>query len=116
MANKYPYGFFYKSVSTMTDANGNFSGSVFKIPAFLDTVVLEGFSGKLDAGQFIIEKNGRFDYPIEPSVEIPLLIEPEDSFQLKIIDGVNTNILTSYQIGMRYSGQQDLFESSSSTT
>lgn len=110
MAKVYPYGFFFRSSTDLTDGSGNYAGNSFKIPAFLDTVLLDSFSGNIVAGNFVLEKNGTQRYPISLGTEREILVEPGDSFRLLIESGDASNVVYNYQLGFRYAGREDGIE------
>lgn len=113
MSKKYPYGFFYQSTTNLIDVYGNYSGASFKLPAFLDTVILNALSGNI-SGDIVLVKNGEHQYPLISGVEIerryPLILgierelvaEPGDTFRLVIENGDPSNSLYAYQIGFRF--------------
>jgi len=118
MSKIYPYGFFYRSSTDLTDASGNYEGNYFKIPAFLDTVMLDSFAGNLVSGNFVLEKNGVKRYSLSLGVEREMLVEPGDSLRLLIENGDASNVLYNYQLGFRYAereGDIEVSESSSSS-
>jgi len=119
MAKIYPYGYFYRSSTDLTDASGNYNGNAFKIPLFLDTVILDGFSGSITSGNIILEKNSEKRYSLSVGAERELLVEPGDSFRILIEDGDASNLLYNYQLGFRdaqKSGDIEISESSSSSS
>jgi len=116
MAKIYPYGFFKRSNVNLTNGSGNYTGSIFYVPAFLDTVILDGFSGNIVSGNFILEKNGSKRYPITIGLEKNVLVEPGDYFRLLLENGHASNVLYNYQIGFRYQGITDNIEISESSS
>lgn len=115
---KYPYGYFYRSSSNLVDVNGNYYGSYFKIPVFLDTIILNNLSGRIWNGNYLIERNG-IKYTLIPGEERPILAEPGDSFRFLIENGKSSNSLYNYQIGFRFAniyGDIELSESSQSVS
>jgi hypothetical protein len=103
MEKIYPYGFFYSSENNLVNIFGNYSGSLFKLPAFLNKAKLDNFSGNLNSGYMAILKNDTNEYIIEPGNEIDVVAEPGDSFRFVIVGGDPLNYLYSYQIGFRNS-------------
>lgn len=116
MAKVYPYGFFFRSDTDLTDASGNYSGDSFKVPAFLDTVMLDSFAGNLIAGNFVLERNGSQRYSLELGIEREILVEPGDSFRLLIENGNSSNVFYNFQLGFRYTGRTDDLEVSDSSS
>jgi len=112
----YPYGFFFRSDTDLTDISGNYTGNSFKIPVFLDTVILDDFAGNLVAGNCVLEKNGTKRYSLTIGTEREILVEPGDEFSLLIIDGDASNVLYNYQLGFRNAGRDGDIEISDSST
>lgn len=115
MSKIYPYGFFFNSSTDLTDGAGNYGGSNFKIPAFLDTVMLDNLSGNIVSGDFILEKNGDKRYALILGEEREILAEPGDYFRLLIENGNASNLLYSYQLGFRDAGRTGNIEISESS-
>jgi hypothetical protein len=115
MSKIYPHGYFQRSDSNLVDPFGNYIGNSFKVPAFLDTVILDGFSGNITFGNIVLEKNGNKRYPLSIGVEREVVAEPGDSFRLLVENGEFFNSLYSYQIGFRYAEREGDIEVSEST-
>ena len=107
MAKIYPYGYFASSKTNLTDASGNYVGSEFKVPAFLNAVVLDNFSGNIVSGELIVLRNGTDNYHVELGVERDILVEPGDSFRFIVRHSDPSNIIYTYQLGLRYSKEYE---------
>lgn len=115
MSKVYPYGYIFQSSTNLIDFFGNYDGVSFKIPAFMDTVILHGFVGSIAVGDMFIEKNSDKKYSIEIGVEREIVAEPGDSFKFIVENGLVFNHLYGYQIGFRYANRGGDIEISESS-
>ena len=97
----YPYGYTDGSVSNLTDVQGDYLSPYFKVPAYLNAVILDGVSSNA-LGRYFVRRNNGPDVEVQIGVERDLALGPNDIIQFYVKGETSLNEIYSYSLGFRY--------------